>query len=104
MVPSLKQLPLFDFKHNAEQEAAADTLGMKILANSPYKDNLAEAGLFLKALAKYGRRVPNLVKANLGESLVTDSRISFRAPWPTRRRLWNSRIRSKLSPFRLAAP
>jgi hypothetical protein len=77
VVPSLKQLPLFDFKHNAEQEAAADALGMKILANSPYKDNLAEAGLFLKALAKYGRRVPNLVKANLGESLVADNRISF---------------------------
>lgn len=74
---SLKQLPLFDFKHSAEQEAAADALGMKLLANSPYKDNLAEAGLFLKALAKYGRRVPNLVKANLGESLVNDNRISL---------------------------
>ncbi|HYM77694.1 MAG TPA: M48 family metalloprotease [Candidatus Dormibacteraeota bacterium] len=77
VVPSLKQLPLFDFKHNAEQESAADALGLKIVANSPYKDNLAEAGLFLKALAKYGRRVPNLIKANLGESLVTDDRISF---------------------------
>jgi hypothetical protein len=50
---------------------------MQILANSPYKSNLAEAGLFLKALAKYGRKVPNLTKANLGESLVTDSRVSF---------------------------
>ncbi len=77
VVPSLKQLPLFDFKHTPEQESEADALGLKILANSPYKDNLAEAGLFLKALAKYGRRVPCLVKANLGESLVTDSRVSF---------------------------
>lgn len=77
VVPSLKQLPLFEFKHSPEQEAAADSLGMQILAGSPYKDNLAEAGLFLKALAKYGRRVPNLVKANLGESLVSDGRISF---------------------------
>jgi hypothetical protein len=33
--------------------------------------------LFLKALAKFERRVPNLVKANLGESLVMDHRISF---------------------------
>ncbi|HVN17841.1 MAG TPA: M48 family metalloprotease [Dongiaceae bacterium] len=77
VVPSLKQLPLFDFKHNPEQESAADALGMKLLANSPYKDNLAEAGLFLKALAKFERKVPNLVRANLGESLVTDNRITF---------------------------
>ncbi len=76
-VPKLQQLPLFDFKHSAEQESEADALGMQILANSPYKSNLAEAGLFLKALAKYGRKVPNLTKANLGESLVTDSRVSF---------------------------
>jgi len=80
VVPSLRELPLFDFKHSAEQESEADALGLKILANSPYKDNLAEAGLFLKALAKYGRRVPNLTKANLGESLVTDNRISFMSP------------------------
>lgn len=77
VVPSLKQLPLFDFKHTAEQEAEADAQGMKFLANSPYKDNLAEAGLFLKALARYGRKLPSLVKANLGESLVAETRIVF---------------------------
>ena len=77
VVPSLKQLPLFDFKHSAAQELEADALGQKILASSPYKDNLAEAGLFLKALAKHGRKLPNLVKANLGESLVADNRVSF---------------------------
>jgi len=77
VVPSLKQLPLFDFKHSAEQESEADALGMQILANSPYKDNLTEAGLFLKELAKYGHRLPNLIKANLGESLISDNRITF---------------------------
>ena len=77
VVPSLKQLPLFDFKHSAEQESEANALGVKILANSPYKDNLGEAGLFLKALAEFGRKVPNLIKANLGESLVVDNRITF---------------------------
>ena len=79
VAPSLKQLPLFDFKHNAEQELDAEALAQRLLANSPYKDNLAEAGLFLKALAKYGRRVPNLARANLGESLVSDNRIIFMA-------------------------
>ncbi len=77
VVPSLKQLPLFDFKHTPEQEAEADALGLKILANSPYKDNLAEPGLFLKALVKFGHRVPSLIRANLGESLVNENRILF---------------------------
>ncbi|MFZ0860754.1 MAG: M48 family metalloprotease [Candidatus Sulfotelmatobacter sp.] len=77
VVPSLQQLPLFDFKHSPEQEHEADALGQKFLANSPYKDNLVEAGLFLKALAKYGKKLPNLTRANLGESLVTDNRVSF---------------------------
>jgi hypothetical protein len=80
VVPSLQQLPLFDFKHSPEQEREAEELGLKILANSPYKDDLAEAGLFLKALARYGRKIPNLTKANLGESLVTDNRVSFMSP------------------------
>jgi hypothetical protein len=77
VVPSLQQLPLFDFKHTAEQEREADALGLKILANSPYKDSLGEAGLFLKALAKYSKKLPNLTRANLGESLLTDNRVSF---------------------------
>jgi hypothetical protein len=79
VVPSLQQLPLFDFKHTAQQENEADALGLKILANSPYKDNLAEAGLFLKALARYEHKMPNLTKANLGERLVAENRIVFMA-------------------------
>lgn len=77
VVPSLKQLPLFDFKHTPEQEAEADALGMKILANSPYKDNLAEPGLFLKALLKFGHCVPSLIHANLGESLVNENHVVY---------------------------
>jgi len=50
---SLQQSPLFDFKHSAERERDAEALAMKILANSPHKDSLAKAGLFLNTLAKY---------------------------------------------------
>jgi hypothetical protein len=79
VVANYKQLPLFDFKHSAEQEKDADALGLKIIANSPYKDNLAEAGLFLKVLADLSGKVPNLTRANLGESLVTENQVSFMA-------------------------
>jgi peptidase M48-like protein len=79
VVAGYKQLPRFDFKHSADQERDADALGMKIIANSPYKDNLAEAGLFLKVLAEFSGRVPNLTRANLGESLVTGNQVSYMA-------------------------
>jgi hypothetical protein len=79
LVPTYKQLPRFDFKHSAQEEKDADALGLKIIANSPYKDNLAEAGLFLKVLAEFSGKVPNLIRANLGESLVTDNEVSFMA-------------------------
>ncbi|MGB9282782.1 MAG: hypothetical protein WCB59_02120, partial [Candidatus Sulfotelmatobacter sp.] len=79
LVPTYKQLPRFDFKHSAEEEKDADTLGLKIIANSPYKDNLVEAGLFLKVLAEFSAKVPNLIRANLGESLVTNNEVSFMA-------------------------
>jgi predicted Zn-dependent protease len=46
VAPSLKQLPLFDFKHNAEEEAAADALGVKLLANSPTKTILPKPDCF----------------------------------------------------------
>ena len=62
---------------SAEQEREADALGATFLANSTYKDSLGEAGLFLKALAKFSKKLPNLTRANLGESLVTDNRVSF---------------------------
>src|SRR5438067_13801279 len=50
---------------------------MKILSNSPYKANLAEPGLFLKALAKFAHKVPSLVRANLAESLVSENDVSY---------------------------
>ncbi len=80
VAPSLKELPLFDFKHTPEQEREADAYAMIVLAKSPYKDNLAQAGLFLKALVKFEHKVPNLIRANLGESLVSDGRVSYMSP------------------------
>src|SRR5580693_522435 len=38
------------FERNATDEEAADTKAMELLANSPYKDKLGNAGLFLKTL------------------------------------------------------
>ena len=44
-------LASLDLARSSEDEAAADAKGIEFLKNSPYKDNLAQAGLFLRAAA-----------------------------------------------------
>ncbi|HUG80275.1 MAG TPA: M48 family metalloprotease [Bryobacterales bacterium] len=53
-----------------EMEAASRKAG-ELLARSPYKDDLANAGLFLKVLASRGMALTNLIQANLGNQLAS---------------------------------
>jgi hypothetical protein len=53
-----------------EMEAASRKAG-ELLALSPYKDDLANAGLFLKVLASRGTALTNLIQANLGNQLAS---------------------------------
>ncbi len=64
-----------DFKRNAADEEAADTKAMELLKNSPYKDKLGNAGLFLKALQEKGPELPNLIRPHLGNSLAQGKEI-----------------------------
>jgi len=57
------------FSHDPEQERAADAKGIELLRNSPYKDKLGNAGIFLRALAKDRGILPNLFGAHLGDRL-----------------------------------
>lgn len=54
---------------------AAGRKAMEMLSNSPYKDKLANAGLFLKALAGRAGRLPQLIQANLGNGLANESNL-----------------------------
>jgi Peptidase family M48 len=51
----------FDFRFTPAQEAQADGKGEELLSNSPYKNQLAHAGLFLKALEARSPQLPNLM-------------------------------------------
>lgn len=64
-----------DLRFTPEQEDEANAEAVKLLRNSPYKDKLDSGGLFLKALSDYAPRIPNLVKANLGNSLVSQGKL-----------------------------
>ena len=57
-----------------EMEAAA-AKAIQILANSPYRDKLGNAGLFLKALQGRVASLPNLVLANLGNQFASETNI-----------------------------
>jgi Peptidase family M48 len=56
----------FGFARTPEEEAQANTKAMQILNNSPYKNQLGNASLFLQALDTRQKEIPNLISAHLG--------------------------------------
>ena len=67
--PDEESFRRLDFKRSAADEEAADTKALELLKNSPYKDKLGTAGLFLKALQQKALDLPNLIRPHLGNSL-----------------------------------
>ena len=63
-------LNVIALRSDAKTEEAADKKGVELLKNSPYKDKLADAGLFLKALSEQAKDAPSLLGAQLGNKLV----------------------------------
>ena len=68
-----------DFGRNPAEEAAADVKGMELLAKSPYKDKLANAGLFLKALQTRAPELTNLIRPHLGNRMEAGKNIRMAA-------------------------
>jgi hypothetical protein len=63
-------LASLDLARDPKDEAAADAMGIGFLQNSPYKDKLDQAGLFLRAAVEAAPRTPNLFGAHLGNGLL----------------------------------
>jgi hypothetical protein len=58
-------------KRTPEEEKQADAKGLELLQNSPYKDKLSSAGLFLAAMQADSPDLPNLLKGHFGNPLET---------------------------------
>jgi hypothetical protein len=56
----------FGFARTPEEEQQANAKAMQILNNSPYKNQLGNAGLFLQALEARQKEIPNLISGHLG--------------------------------------
>jgi hypothetical protein len=66
-------LQRFRFSRSPEEVRTAGEKAVELLASSPYKDRLSNAGLFLKALSSKAPQFPNLIRANLGNQLADGS-------------------------------
>jgi Peptidase family M48 len=73
MMSDSQLLQRLDLKRTPQEEHAADAEALKLLRNSPYKDQLGQAGLFLEALAKAAPTRPRLMGAHLGNRLMDRS-------------------------------
>jgi len=68
--PDERTFQRMDFARDRGEEEAADKKAMELLNNSPYKDKLSNAGLFLKAVQARAPQLKNLIRAHLGDSLL----------------------------------
>jgi hypothetical protein len=62
----------FGFRHNPEEETAADVKAMDLLKNSPYAQKLDVPSLFLKELMERAPSISALLTAHLGNSFTDD--------------------------------
>jgi len=68
--PDEQSFRKLDFKRNAGDEQAADAKALELLKNSPYKEKLGSAGLFLRALQQRAPELPNLIHPHLGDGFA----------------------------------
>jgi hypothetical protein len=72
MVPDDALLSTVQYQHDMKEELEADAKALEYLKNSPYKERLADAGLFLKAITEHSRKLKNLIQphvaAHIGDS------------------------------------
>ncbi len=61
----------FGFARTQAEELAASAKAVDLLNNSPYKNQLANAALFLSALQIRQKQIPNLISAHLGDRVAT---------------------------------
>lgn len=57
----------FDFQRTKQQEIAAGVKAAELLANSPYKDQLKTAQMFIAELQLRSKQIPNLISPRLGD-------------------------------------
>lgn len=68
--PDEETLSRVHLAHGSFEEGAADKKALEFLQNSPYKDKLANAGLFLRALELWSKELPGLITPQFGSRMA----------------------------------
>src|SRR5947208_5084745 len=77
--PDQETFERLDFGRSASDEDADNTNALERLTNSPYKDKLGSAGLFLKALQERAPQLKHLIRPHLGNSLANGKSLRMSA-------------------------
>jgi hypothetical protein len=70
----------FGFARTPDEEKAANDKAIQLLNNSPYKNQLANAGTFLNALDARQKEIPNLISAHLGNRVPAVAEVKAATP------------------------
>jgi hypothetical protein len=70
----------FGFARTEAEEEAANTKAAELLQNSPYKDQLSTAKLFMNALETRQKDIPSLISPHLGDRVPVNMSVATAAP------------------------
>ena len=79
-VSTVEALNHFSFRDTPADIAAANAKAVELLKNSPYKDKLGPATLFLKQLDAESKELPALINPHLGNGVTLGSALSATGP------------------------
>ncbi len=74
-VPTLETMHRFSFRNTKEDNLQANQKALELLRNSPYKDKLGNAGLFLEELAFHKNALSALISPRLGNGVSLASQL-----------------------------
>ena len=72
----------FGFARTQAEDDAAKAKANELLQNSPYKDQLSTAKLFMDALEVRQKDIPNLISPHLGDRVPVNMTLAYAAPAP----------------------
>src|SRR3984893_6373357 len=74
----LEAFARLNFRFDPAEETEADRKGLELFAKSPYKDQLASAGLFLEALDARSPQLPNLLHGRFSNDFGSSHLVGMR--------------------------
>jgi hypothetical protein len=79
-VSTVEALSHFSFRDTPADIQAANAKAIELLKNSPYKDKLGPASLFLKQLDAQQKNLPALINAHLGNGVTFTTTLASSGP------------------------